>query len=177
MKTLNFSIFNVNMPKITIFRCLSEGVFLLQYVLKFKNVWISSKRGSQHFSNSSEIQSWAMPYLDLNWIKLNWIRLNWIWLLKLTGQEWSWVFRNDQVLVLIIPDQSWSFLTILDHFWKVLIIPDRSWLFLTSLIPFWPLLIIPDQSWSFLIILDCFWPLLTSPDHSCPVLTIFDQPW
>ena len=36
--------------------CLSEGVFRPQYVLKFKNVWIWSERGWQHFSKKSEIQ-------------------------------------------------------------------------------------------------------------------------
>ena len=42
-------IFNVNMPTITLLRCLSKGVFCHQYVLKFKNAWIWPERRGQHF--------------------------------------------------------------------------------------------------------------------------------
>ena len=63
--TLNLPIFDIKYAKITLLRCLSEGVICHQYVFKFKNVWIWSKRGGKHFS-SLNYPIGGMPWWQSN---------------------------------------------------------------------------------------------------------------
>ena len=91
---------------------------------------------------------WGMMRIDQIWLRI--IR---------TGQEWAGLVQNVQKNSGATLGLHWLFN------WPVLIIFEQSWSFLTSPYHSWPILIIPDQSWSF----------LTSPDHSLPVLVIINQ--